>query len=81
MGLGLKVKEEVFLTETDEAALQKVARTLQRSKSSIIREALLESLIAKGYLREEKEAVAPKKETLGGLLESERQKRTPANER
>jgi hypothetical protein len=88
MGLGLRVKREVFLTKADSATLERAAKIKQRSQSSIIREALVEWLTAKGYLREEQEAPTPKKEsvpprrpTLGELLESERRKRVPGNER
>jgi Arc/MetJ-type ribon-helix-helix transcriptional regulator len=88
MGLGLVVKEQVLLTETDSAALVKATKRKRCSKSSLIREALVEWLTASGHLREEEGAASPEKEpappprpTLGELLESERQKRSLRNER
>jgi hypothetical protein len=81
MGLGLRVKREVLLTKADSLALEKAARVKRRSQSSIIREALLEWLSARGLLHEEEEPEAPPAPTLGELLEMERQKRVLGNER
>jgi Arc/MetJ-type ribon-helix-helix transcriptional regulator len=81
MGIGLRVKREVFLTKADSLALEKAARVKRRSQSSVIREALVEWLSARGLLHEEEEAQAPPAPTLGELLETERQKIVPGNER
>jgi hypothetical protein len=56
MGIGLTVKREVLLTKADSVALERAARIKRRSQSSVIREALVEWLSARVFLREEEEA-------------------------
>jgi hypothetical protein len=59
MGIGLGVNREVFLTKADSLALEKAARVTRCSQSSVIREALVEWLSARGLLNEEEEVKAP----------------------
>jgi hypothetical protein len=81
MGLGLRVKREVLLTKADSLALERATRVERRSQSSIIREALVQWLRAKSFLREEEEVKGPPAPSLGELLETERQKRSLRNDR
>ena len=46
------MKHEVLLTKADSLALGKAARVKRRSQNSVIREALVEWLSARGFLRE-----------------------------
>jgi len=69
------------LTKADSLALEKAARVKRRSQNSVIREALVEWLSARGFLREEEEGKTLHAPMLGELSETERQKRVLGNER